>query len=75
MMEKKYYLSGLRPIIREIYSDYEVYYSFQWNDATFKQDMSYMHEIYYDPSGDIQELTEKEFEAYVEKLKKDKGIK
>lgn len=73
-MSKKYYISGLRPIIREIHGDYEVYYSFQWETGLFKQDMTYMEKIYYDPNGDVEEVSESEFNSYVEKLKKERGL-
>lgn len=74
MINKKFYISGLRPIIREIYKDYEIYYSFQWGTGLFKQDMTYMEKIYYDPDGDVEEISESEFSTYVEKLKKEKGL-
>lgn len=73
-MEKKYYKSGLRPIIREIYDDYEMYYSFQWDNGEFKQDMQYMYLIYNDPSGDVEEITLQEFDDYVKKLKMERGL-
>jgi len=67
----KYYKSGLRPIIREIHSDYEIYYAFQWKTGEFRQDMTYMHQIYFDLSGDVEELSKNEFEEYVSQLKKE----
>jgi hypothetical protein len=73
-MEKKFYKSGLRPVIREIFNDYEVYYAYQWNSGEFKQDMTYMHQIYFDPSGEVEELSKEDFEKYVANLKKERGL-
>ena len=33
-----------------------------------------MEKIYNDPDGDVEEITESEFNIYVEKLKKEKGL-
>jgi len=67
-LEKKYYISGLRPVVREIYTDYEMYYSYQWETGVFKQDMSYLDKVYYDPDGDVEEITKDKFDAYVQEL-------
>lgn len=74
MEDRKYYKCGLRPIIREIHSDYEEYFSFQWETGEFKQDMTYLHQVYYDPAGDIEELTKSEFDVYVKELKEGFGF-
>lgn len=73
-METKYYISGLRPVKGEIFADYEMYYAFQWETDDFKQDMRYNHQIHFDPSGDVEELSKEEFDKYVEKLKKERGL-
>ena len=70
-METKYYKSGLRPVRREINPDYEAYFAFQWDTGKFKEDMTYMHQIYFDPSGDVEELTQEEFDAYVKQLREE----
>lgn len=36
--------------------------------------MTYMRKIRFDFSGDREDLSEKEFNAYVEKLRKEKGL-
>lgn len=73
-MEKKFYKSGLRPVIREMFDDYEMYYAYQWNSGEFKQDMTYMHQIYFNPSGEVEELSKEEFDRYVANLKKERGL-
>lgn len=73
-MEKKYYKYGLRPIIEEIDKEISTFYAFQWDTGEFKQDMTYASKIWYDPSGDREDLSEKEFNDYVKKIKKEKGL-
>ena len=62
-MERKFYTCGLRPIIREIHSNFEEFFSFQWDTGYFKQDMKYMENIYSDPEGDVEEISEQAFNA------------
>jgi hypothetical protein len=73
-MKKKFYICGKRPVIREIHDDYEEYFSYQWETGLFKQDMQYMENIYFDSSGETEEISEQEFNAYVEKLRKQGGL-
>lgn len=73
-MQKKYYKYGLRPIIEEVEIEFSTFYAFQWETGEFKEDMTYASKIWYDFSGDREELSEQEFNAYVEKLKKEKGL-
>lgn len=51
-----------------------MYYAFQWETGDFKQDMRYFHEIKFDPSGDVEEVTKEAFDTYVEKLKTEKDL-
>ena len=74
MMEKKYYKSGFRPIIQEINKDYDIFYAFQWETGNFKKDMTYNHQINYDPDGDVEELTKSEFDVYVKQLREERGF-
>lgn len=73
-METKYYRCGLRPVIQEIEEEFDTFYAFQWNTGEFKEDMEYNHEINFDPSGEVEEINKKEFDAYVEKIRKEKGF-
>jgi len=73
-MEKKYYKYGTRPIIEEIEPEFSTFYAYQWETGEFKEDMTYMRKIRFDFSGDREDLSEKEFNAYVEKLRKEKGL-
>jgi len=68
-MEIKYYKSGLRPVYREIEKDYSIYYAFQWAKGEFKEDMTYNHQIRFDPDGDVEELSREQFDTYVKKLR------
>ena len=73
-MEKKYYKYGLRPIIEEIEPEFSTFYAFQWDTGEFKEDMTYMRKIRFDFSGDREDMTESEFNVYVDKLKKEKDL-
>lgn len=74
MPEKKYYKYGLRPIIEEIEPEFSTFYAFQWETGDFKEDMTYASKIWHDPSGDVEEINKEEFEKYIKKLKKRKGL-
>lgn len=73
-MEKKYFKCGLRPVIQEISENFDTYYAYQWETGDFLEDMSYNHQINFDPSGDVEEISKTEFEKYVAALKKEKGL-
>lgn len=73
-MEKKFYKYGLRPIIEEIEPEFSTFYAFQWETGEFKEDMTYASKIWFDSSGDKEDLTEAEFNIYVEKMKQERGL-
>jgi hypothetical protein len=73
-METKYYTVGDRPVIQEIHETFDNFLAFQWKTGDFKQEMRYNHDINFDPSGDVEELSKEAFDNYVEKLKKEKGL-
>lgn len=73
-MEKKYYKYGLRPIIEEVNSEYSTFFVFQWETGKFKEDMTYASKIWFDTSGDKEDLTKAEFENYVNQLKKERNL-
>ncbi|WP_299883588.1 hypothetical protein [uncultured Lacinutrix sp.] len=73
-MEKKYYKYGLRPIIEEVETEYSTFYAFQWETGEFKEDMTYASKIWQDSSGDKEDLSESEFNEYVESIKKERGL-
>jgi len=73
-MEKKFYKCGLRPIIEEIEPEFSTFYAFQWDTGNFEEDMTYASKIWFDFSGESETLTESEFNDYVDKLKKEKGL-
>lgn len=70
-MKTLYFKSGLRPIYREIYENYSIFYAFQWETGLFKEDMTYNHQIRFDPDGDVEELTKEQFDTYVEELRQE----
>lgn len=43
-------------------------------NGRFQARLRYFHEINFDPSGDVEELTKEEFDKYVEKLRKERGF-
>ncbi len=74
-MEKQYYKYGLRPIYSiENPKGVIRFYAFQWDTGEFKEDMTYLLKIYHDVSNDKEDLTKQEFDAYVLKLKKERGL-
>ena len=73
-MEKKFYKYGTRPIIEEIEPDFSTFYAFQWETGEFEEDMTYASKIWQDFSGDAEELTETDFNLYVEKLKEERNL-
>ncbi len=74
MDDKKYYICGIRPVIVENHKTYKDYLAMNWETGEFEENMRYSHQINFDPEGDVEEISKAEFSAYVEKLKKEKGI-
>lgn len=73
-MEYKYYKYGLRPIIEDIEPEFSTFYAFQWDTGEFKEDMTYASKIWFDFSGEKEDLSKQEFEIYVNSLKKERGL-
>lgn len=73
-MGKKFYICGLRPVIVEIHKDYRDYLALNMETGVFEENLRYSHQINFDPNGDVEEKKESEFNSYVEKLKKEKGL-
>lgn len=75
-MKKRFFKYGLRPIIEEQNNGLKTYYAYQWTGGDFNEDMSYWLKINHDLSGDAEELTKQEFDAYIAELRKrlEKGI-
>lgn len=73
-MRTYYYKYGLRPVYEEKEEKYSTFYAFQWDTGEFKEDMTYLLKIYHDVSNDKEDLTKQEFDAYVLKLKKERGL-
>jgi hypothetical protein len=77
MLKEKFCIVGLRPVkaIRNTEGSIGVY-AFNWQTGEFEINYDYMQRIY---SGDIangetEEISESEFNTYVEKLKKERGL-
>ena len=49
-------------------------YSFNWQTGNFELDMSYLNRLYGGQEDEFQELDENDFNAYVQKLKQERGI-
>jgi hypothetical protein len=73
-MNKKYYICGLRPVVVEVHKEYRNYLAMNWETGIFEQDFRYSHQINFDPSGDVNEISETEFKKYVNQYKKEKGL-
>lgn len=70
----KYCIVGIRPVKALLEADGFGVYAFNWSSGKFDLDLSYIEKIYFGSMDDVEEVTEKEFEKYVEKLKKEKGL-
>ena len=42
--------------------------------GVFEENLRYFHQINFDSNGNVEEKKESEFNRYVEKLKKEKGL-
>ncbi|MDF2833138.1 hypothetical protein [Chryseobacterium indoltheticum] len=74
-MEKKYFKVGLRPVYYEEKDNESFVFVFDWTNRLFKDDFSYYKNIFSGPHmDDTEEMTEQEFNDYLEKLKKVRGI-
>jgi hypothetical protein len=72
-MEKKFYICGTRPVYFEVKNNEE--FVFDWNNRSFKDDFTYYKRLFSGPHmDDTEEISESEFNAYVEELKKEKGL-
>ncbi len=65
---------GLRPVKALLENDGFGVYAFDWKTGNFILDLSYLEKIYFGRMDDVEILTEQEFNAYVDKLKKEKGL-
>ena len=73
--QKFYYKYGTRTIYSEEEPEGVVrYYAFQWETGDFEEDFSYRRKINHDLSGEKEELTETDFNLYVEKLKEERNL-
>lgn len=69
-MEKKYYIVGLRPVIREEFSDMDIFYAMEWETGEFKINNRYYHEVLDDPSG----VSKSDFDQYITKKRVEKKL-
>ena len=69
-----YCIVGERPVKTSLDSDGFAVYKFNWETGNFDLDLSYIERIYFGSMDEVEEMTEKEFEEYVEKLRKEKGF-
>ncbi len=74
-MKKRYFKVGLRPVYFEEINNEEFVFVFDVNNGSFKEDFSYYKRLFFGPFMDeTEELSEQEFNTYVEKLKKERGL-
>ena len=65
---------GDRPVKALLEHDGLGIYVFDWETGNFILDLAYLEKIYFGRMDDVEILTEQEFNAYVEKMKKEKGL-
>jgi hypothetical protein len=74
-MIKRYFKVGLRPVYFEEINDEEFVFVFDWNSGFFKDDFTYYKRLFSGPHmDDTNEMTESEFNTYVEKLRKERSL-
>lgn len=74
-MKKRFFKVGLRPVYFDEINNEEFVFVFDWENGSFKDDFTYYKKIFSGPQmDDTEEITENEFNTYVEKLKKEIGI-
>lgn len=74
-MEKRFFKVGLRPVYYEEKNNESFVFVFNWNNGSFTDDFSYYKKIFSGPNmDDTEEISESEFNSYVEKLKNEKGF-
>jgi hypothetical protein len=73
----KYCIVGLKPVkgVKNSQGDLGVY-AFNWETGEFEINYDYMQRIYFGDieNGETVEVTEDEFNDYVEKIKKEHGL-
>jgi hypothetical protein len=69
-MEKKFCIFNGRPIYSVSSEDSILVYSFNYEDNLFHEDFKYLKYILYDPSGDVESVSEEYFWKYVDELKR-----
>lgn len=74
-MNSKYFTVGLRPIYYEEKENESFVFVFDWSNGSFNDDFSYYKKLFSGPYMDeTEEISESEFNTYVEKLKKERGL-
>ncbi|MDF2833137.1 hypothetical protein [Chryseobacterium indoltheticum] len=65
---------GDRPVKALLEDDGFGVYVFDWKTGNFILDLTYLEIIYFGRMDDVEILSEQEFNIYVEKLKKERGL-
>ena len=72
-MKKKYFKVGLRPVYFEIINEEEFVFVFYLDNGSFKDDFTYYKRLFSGPDmDDTEEISEFEFNNYVQTLRKEK---
>lgn len=65
----------MRPVYFEEINDEEFVFVFDWETGSFLDDFTYYKKIFSGPNmDDTEEISESEFNSYLEKLKNEKGF-
>lgn len=74
-MKNKYFKVGLRPVYYKEINDESFVFVYDWHNGEFVEDFAYYKRIFSGPyMDDTEEVSESEFNKYVDKLKKEKGF-
>lgn len=75
METPRFCIVGDRPVKALLEDDGFGVYVLDWKTGNFVLDLTYLEKIYFGRMDDVELLSEQEFNVYVEKLKKEKGLK
>lgn len=72
---KKHFKVGLRPVYYHEINNESFVFVLDWETGNFIEDFRYYKSIFSGPEADeTTELTESEFNAYVKKIKTERGL-
>jgi|JI8StandDraft_1071087.scaffolds.fasta_scaffold183564_2 hypothetical protein len=70
MKRPAYFIIGIRPVKAiDTYDGGMTVLAFNWQTGEFERALEYLDRVYLDQHGDVEKVTEQEFERQVEELR------